>query len=60
MRMFTNDAIKNAEEDTLYVYRKLASLKPAKEFDSDDISKTMFYIRDYMDELRVMKKQRGI
>lgn len=60
MRMFTNDAIKNAEEGALYVYRKLASLKPTEDFSSDDISKAMFYIRDYMDELRALKKQRGI
>ena len=55
MRMFTDEAIKTAEEKVLKLYQKLAVTKPTDQWPLQEISSLMYYLADYMDELRYIK-----
>ena len=59
MRQFTDKAITTAKEGTHEAIEKLANLRPTENFTLGDIRQAMFYLKDYLDELEKLERQRN-
>lgn len=59
MKQFTKEAIANAKQGVHEALFKLSNLKPTDNFNIGDIRQATFYLKDYLDELERLERERN-